>query len=582
MSGRLYICVRRVGTLSVAALMLGCNDRVPTVEQARQLERAGDIESAIIETMHTISREPNDAELHVYLATLSMKAGDAYAAEASLENAVQLGIPRKSLLPEFAQALLMQKRHKEILASYSVPENYPPDRAMLLLSVQARAQLALPDYAPDRLFETLFVLFRGTEQQKHEGKAPIDLLEATEAIASLRSKDQIVARAYEHAMCLRKRQVLNEKRLDDVRGEFLERSNLRVGPDRKFTSITDVARKAGDGWLVEIDAGNYIGEPITWPQNDLTIRGVGGRPHVSIDVPESGGRDVWLFTGDGIVVENIELSGARKTDSRNGAAIRHTGSGLAIRNVYLHDNDNGILTANNEVSDIVIEYSEFSNNGYGDGYSHNIYVGRVNSLRFHYNYSHNAYVGHLLKSRAKVNLIAYNRLTDNGEGRSSYAIDLPNGSDAIVIGNSIGKGSMTENATVISYGAEGEIHENSRLLLVHNTFHSDAAQSIAVHNYAQVEAQIVNNIFSGTYLAIAEGLGKLLSNYVGADPGLADPENHDFRLTASSAAIDSGTDIQDWIDSSVRPIQEYEHPTNARPRITVWKSDIGAYEYCRP
>jgi hypothetical protein len=69
-------------------------------------------------------------------------------------------------------------------------------------------------------------------------------------------------------------------------------------------------------------------------------------------------------------VENIEFSGAAVPD-HNGAGIRLDETGLIVRSCYFHNNENGILTSNPYAGDILIEYSEFAANGYGDGYTHN-------------------------------------------------------------------------------------------------------------------------------------------------------------------------------------------------------------------
>jgi len=76
---------------------------------------------------------------------------------------------------------------------------------------------------------------------------------------------------------------------------------------------------------------------------------------------------------------------------------------FTLRNSFLHDNENenGILSGANTASNIVIEYSEFGHNGFGTGYTHNLYIGNVASLTFRHHFSHDAHVGHNLKSRAR-------------------------------------------------------------------------------------------------------------------------------------------------------------------------------------
>ncbi|PND82658.1 hypothetical protein C1X11_27970, partial [Escherichia coli] len=71
------------------------------------------------------------------------------------------------------------------------------------------------------------------------------------------------------------------------------------------------------------------------------------------------GKGIWVVQGTGTVIENVEMFGARVPD-RNGAALRLDGRDLTLRGSYLHDNENGILTNNDGVSNIVIENTEFA------------------------------------------------------------------------------------------------------------------------------------------------------------------------------------------------------------------------------
>jgi hypothetical protein len=90
-------------------------------------------------------------------------------------------------------------------------------------------------------------------------------------------------------------------------------------------------------------------------------------------------------------------------------------------------NENGILTGNQADTVLEIEDSEFGYNGANDGYSHNLYVGSIARLSVTGSYFHHAAIGHLLKSRAAINYVTYNRLTDEVDGTASYELELPNG-----------------------------------------------------------------------------------------------------------------------------------------------------------
>jgi hypothetical protein len=148
-------------------------------------------------------------------------------------------------------------------------------------------------------------------------------------------------------------------------------ATLSVGPGKTHATPCRAFAAAGNGDIVEIDAaGSYVGDVCGIYANNLTIRGVNGRPKINANGANSMGKGTWVVSGTGTVIENVEMFGARVPD-RNGAAIRLDGRDLTMRGSYLHDNENGILTNNDGVSNIVIENTEFSSNGYGDGYSHN-------------------------------------------------------------------------------------------------------------------------------------------------------------------------------------------------------------------
>ena len=204
-----------------------------------------------------------------------------------------------------------------------------------------------------------------------------------------------------------------------------------------------------------------------------------------------------MIAGDRTTVDRIELSGAAVAD-RNGAGIRQEGTDLTVTRSWFHDNENGILTGADPDSDVVITRSRFFRNGFGDGYSHNLYVGAVRSLTVTGSWFAAADTGHELKSRAARNTIVANRISD-GDAAASYSIDLPNGGRAMVAGNVIVQGPRSENPALVSYGAEGLTHPSRTLWVVNNTF--------------------VNRRTSGTYVALAAGARAHLRNNLLVGPG---------------------------------------------------------------
>ena len=72
-------------------------------------------------------------------------------------------------------------------------------------------------------------------------------------------------------------------------------TTIRVGPTRKYKLPSQAARIAKDGDIVEIDAGLYKGDVALWRQDNLIIRGVGGRAHIDSQGKSSGGKAIWVI-----------------------------------------------------------------------------------------------------------------------------------------------------------------------------------------------------------------------------------------------------------------------------------------------
>lgn len=137
---------------------------------------------------------------------------------------------------------------------------------------------------------------------------------------------------------------------------------LRVGPRRKITSSAAAAQIARDGDVIEIDAGDYPDDVATWPQSGLVIRAVGGRARLLSTRATAEGKGIFVVKGDQVVVENIEFSGAR-VPHRNGSGIRHEGGKLTVRNCLFERNEMGLLTWNEPAAELIVESSEFRDNG---------------------------------------------------------------------------------------------------------------------------------------------------------------------------------------------------------------------------
>jgi hypothetical protein len=354
---------------------------------------------------------------------------------------------------------------------------------------------------------------------------------------------------------------------------------LHVGPGQKYATPCKAIAAAKPGERIEIDAtGNYRGDVCAWKTNNLTLVGVNGRPKIDAGGRSSQGKAIWVISGDDTTVENLEFTGAAVPD-HNGAGIRLEGANLTVHLCYFHDNQEGILTGANSTSRVLVENTEFGENGYSDGQAHNIYVGRIAEFTLRFSYSHDAISGHLVKSRALRNFILYNRLSEES-GTGSYELDLPNGGLSYVMGNLIEQGPLSENSTIVAFGEEGASNPDSALYFVNNTVVNHRSDGIFIGVNPRVPPPLIqNNVFSGQGELVNPPIGKLSHNIVRAAL-FVDAENFDYHLSADSPARNFGAAAGTVNGFSLLPLFQYVHPTCFESRTTVGAAiDAGAFEF---
>lgn len=340
---------------------------------------------------------------------------------------------------------------------------------------------------------------------------------------------------------------------------------IKVGPQREIRHLSVAARVARNGDVIEVDAGDYPRDVAVWTQHGLTLRAVGGRARLLAEGAAAEGKAIWVIRGGAITVEGFDFEGVRVPD-RNGAGVRLEKGQLKISDCRFVDNENGILTGGNADSTLEIVNSEFGNNGSGDGKTHNLYVGAIARLTVSGSYFHHARVGHLLKSRAAVNDIRYNRLTDEIGGTASYELEFPDGGVAYVVGNIIQQSSTTKNPHLISYGAENYRWSKNELHLINNTL-VDMRTSGGVFlrvKPGQVTIQAVNNLLLGDGRLEKAGDGRYENNVNVDFDEFIRANREDFRLVPNSRLIGRAIAPGKAGDVDLQPRQEYWHPRSTR------------------
>lgn len=341
---------------------------------------------------------------------------------------------------------------------------------------------------------------------------------------------------------------------------------IQVGPQRALRSLAEAARQARDGDTIEVDAGDYAGDVAVWTRDDLTIRGVGGRVRLLANGAVAEGKGIWVVRGGALLVEHLDFVGARVAEL-NGAGIRFEKGRLTVRDCRFIDNENGILTGSDKNAELDIEDSEFGNNGAGDGYSHNLYVGAIGRLKVTGSYFHHARGGHLLKSRAAENVIFYNRLTDEPGGQASYELEFANGGIAYVVGNLIEQGAQTQNPHLISYGAEGYRWPRNELYLAHNTLIDDRPAGGVFLRVAPGAGQVrlVNNLLLGAGRFEPAENAEAAGNLRLTAGDFVAPQRQDYRLRKSVRLAGKLAEAGTANGVSLVPTREYLHPRRTRP-----------------
>jgi len=359
---------------------------------------------------------------------------------------------------------------------------------------------------------------------------------------------------------------------------------LKVGPGQPYSTVQAAVNDASDGDTIEIYSATYTGNEgnaLISPSN-LTLRGMGAtRPILDAGGLSIQGKAIWVIDGANTTVEFIEFRNCDVVDN-NGAAIRQQGPDLTLTDCYIHDNEQGILANAGATSDIVVEYCEFDANGHIGGSAHNLYLNVVASFQLRHCWMHNADTGHEVKSRAEVNYIEYNRIS-NENGTGSYEVQLCDGGTTYIIGNMIQQGPNTSNSTIIAYADESASNPDQHLYVVNNTIVNERpAGATFVYNGSTTDCLLQNNIFVGPG-TILSGPGTQVTNWATSDASLVDQANFDYHLTGSSTgAINMGSDPGLGQGYSLTPVLEYLHPTDYESRPVDAPIDIGAYEYDGP
>lgn len=344
---------------------------------------------------------------------------------------------------------------------------------------------------------------------------------------------------------------------------------LTVGPGDAPMSLAQALAQAADDDVIELLPGRYAVEPMLLTGKRLTLRGGGERPVLAARGPLTAAA-IWTVRDAQITLENLEFTGARSAQA-NGAGVRLDSGRLTVRRCAFFDNEVGIVTANDPKAELVVEDSEFGRTPPEvGGLYHQLHAGRIASLSIRGSRFHRGFEGHLIKSRARVTRIAYNLIYDGAGGGASYEVDLPNGGDAILIGNIVGQGRGTQNPVVISYGSEGRVWDRNRLLLAHNTLISDYPWAWFLRAWIDnlvpgASVRAVNNLTVGLGVFTLGSSGRFDGNWPALASALEDPSTLAFELRNDSFLRGRAEDPGALAGDEALPTAEFMPPIGTRP-----------------
>ena len=178
------------------------------------------------------------------------------------------------------------------------------------------------------------------------------------------------------------------------------------------------------------------------------------------------GKASLVLRGQSAVVDGIVFQNQRVPDG-NGAGIRLERGNLTITNALFRNSEQGILTADDPSSSIVIDRSTFRRLGRCDrglSCAHSIYIGDYGSLKVTHSRFEAGNGGHYIKSRAPRITVTNSSFDDTHGKATNYMIDLPAGASGVISGNVFVQGKDKENySAFIAVAAEGKRHSSAGL-----------------------------------------------------------------------------------------------------------------------
>jgi hypothetical protein len=530
--------------LALAALAGGCSDAPGTPEAAAAAigERlgAGDTPGAEAVLREAIARWPVDRRLRELQGDLDLARGNGTLAQAAFERALRAAPGDRVLQLKLARSLVVQGRYREAapLAAPAPGDTADVAAGFRLLGLEIELAQGGGDARAQReLAEELWRLAAAAPAAP--GFAGLGA-----RLEALAARNEVVQAGQAHARC-RPGALVPKPAAAAGAGPV-----LRVGPGERFATPAAAAAAATDGAVVEIAPGEYAEAGVAWSADGLVLRGAGGRPRLRAAGAGAAAGATWALRGARTVVEGLEFDGG----GTGIAALRLEAGSLAVRDVVVIGHAAAVSATDAAAgAELAVERSELTGGGIAAGAIARLVV-EASSVRVP--------AGPAVVSRAAQTVVAFSHLAAG----TGPLLAAPEGGALEVSGSELELGAGADGAPFVVAGAAGA-------RLVSSTFWSAGMGRAVLRGAAGL---VANNVYAGApVLEPAPRPGDGGNVAVGA--GLADPVGGDFGLVRGSPAIDAAVDA-----GGAAPALEFVRPAAVAERVTAWKPDAGAHEFCAP
>ena len=296
---------------------------------------------------------------------------------------------------------------------------------------------------------------------------------------------------------------------------------LTVGASGSYSTISNAVSyadsHAGTYYTIQIAPNTYVNDfpvvtvPLTLEaspatQGQVILRATIAPPNRKGIITTSANLTAIGMTFEGAAISDLYGANAAGIRAQAGTDL------LTIRNSIFRNNQDGILIDSFPTAIVAISGSQFIGNGVATGphagLEHALYAGEVKSLSVSSSTFCGTLVGHDIKSRAASTTVTNNSLFDGASdpalacaaGSTSYAVDISNGGQTLMSGNTIVQGPSTKNYTMVSYGADGTLRGYSNSFSSsHDSFsNSLPGTSVGIYNHlSDVTAVVKCDSFSG-------------------------------------------------------------------------------------